>query len=576
MNRLRHLFQIIFNVESYTSLLDRDRARTIYGIGALMSAGVGVLLVITLSSPNSGQLLGVVGTPQVLLPGLVMFGGMLAAAYFFTRRGRLFISGALVMLLWTSSVGLTSALNGLYNPLGGQIIIITVMLAALLLGRAGLLLGVAQAVLLIVLGIVARAAIPAPPPSPPLTSLLSILSGLFIASSVAYGLLRATFLGREEGLNQALAERLQLAELTAEITQRISGRSALDEVLAEAVEGIIASYPDIYHAQIFLVESAGLRARLAASTGDAGRLLLARGHSLEVGSRSVIGAVTGEGRVVVARAAGADSATVHRRNEYLPETRVEAAFPLRSGDHVIGALDLQSKRPAAFPERDLPVFQTLADQLAIAIDNARLFEETQRRLAENRSLLEQNEHALREVERYAARLTGQVWTQFLAAQPASAGLSLNLEQGTAETEAQADWLPALDEAAAAGTLVQQRANGHLHVAVPLRVRGMTLGAMAFQVPGLDALRAEDIALAQAVGDRLGIALENARLVDESQRAARRQALINQISGQLQASASVETTLHAAAHSLQTTLGAGRVAIRLGQPPAADSKKDGSA
>jgi GAF domain-containing protein len=134
----------------------------------------------------------------------------------------------------------------------------------------------------------------------------------------------------------------------------------------------------------------------------------------------------------------------------------------------------------------------------------------------------------------------------------------------------------LDRATEAGAVVQQRENGDLHVAVPLRVRGVTLGAMAFQVPGVEALAPEDTALAQTVGDRLGLALENARLFDESQRAAQRQALINEISAQLQASSNVEATLRAAAHSLQTTLGAGRVAIRLGQPPDSAGRKDGGA
>lgn len=573
MHRLRHLLQTVFSVEKYPDLVDRDRALTIYGVGAILTVGVAALLLATLASPGSDQLLGLLGQPAVLLGSTTLFVIQLALAYSFTRRGRLSLGGATIMLLWTVSVGLPIALTGLYSPFSGQIVVLTIMLAALLLGRAGLLLGMAQAAVIAVIGIAVREIVTESPPSPPLISLLSLLLGVFAAGGVGHRLVRASFLGREEGLNQALAERLRLSELTTEITRRISGRSALDDVLNEAVESIIASYPDIYHAQIFLVESAGLRARLVASTGDVGRELLARGHSLEVGSRSVIGAVTGEGRAVVARAAGVGAATIHRRNEYLPETRVEAAFPLRSGDQVIGALDLQSRLSAAFPERDLPVFQTLADQLAIAIDNARLFEETQRRLAENRSLLEQNEHALREVERYAARLTGQTWTQYLAEQPAAAGLSLELAGDAAG--APAGWLPALDEATAAGTLVQQRENGYLHVAVPLRVRGVTLGAMAFQVPGLDALTPEDVTLAQTVGDRLGLALENARLFDESQRAAQRQALINRISSQLQASANVETTLRTAAHSLQATLGAGRVAIRLGQPPVADSKKDGA-
>ena len=572
MNRLRHLLKTLFPLENYAGLVDRDRASTVYTIGVVMLVCVFVLLGVSVAAPNSAELLGVFGSAPVLLAGLVLFTGGLAAAYYFTRQGRLQIGAAIIMLLWTASLGLSSALNGLYSAFAGQIVVITVMLGALLLGRSGLMLGIAQAVVLVFMGIAVRDMIPPPPDVPPMIALLSTMVGVVIVAGISRRFVYVSFLGRQEGLNQALAERLKLSELTAEISQRISGRSALADVLSEAVEDIVASYPDIYHAQIFLVESVGLRARLAASTGPVGRELLARGHSLEVGSRSVIGAVTGEGRVVVARAGA--QATVHRRNEYLPETRVEAAFPLRSGDRVIGALDLQSRLDDAFPDRDLPVFQTLADQLAIAIDNARLFEETQRRLAENRELLEQNERALREVERYAARLTGQAWGQFLEGRNNASGLSLDLAQGAAEADSA--WLPVLDRATEAGAVVQQRENGDLHVAVPLRVRGVTLGAMAFQVPGVEALAPEDTALAQTVGDRLGLALENARLFDESQRAAQRQALINEISAQLQASSNVEATLRAAAHSLQTTLGAGRVAIRLGQPPDSAGRKDGGA
>ena len=565
MNHLRRLLDTLFPVERYGPT-DRDRARAVYTISVLMLASVTALVLMALAAPNTPELLGVFASAPLLTATMALFYASLVAAVVLVRRGRLRWGAAIVILLWVVTMLVPSALNGLSNLFHGQLVAITVLLPALLLRRAGLLLGT---------GIAAATVFAVYAGSSDQLGLIipSNLVSIGMTAALAYSLLRLSSLGREEGLNQALAERLKLAELTAEIAQRISSRSALADVLSETVEDIVANYPDIYHAQIFLVDSVGLRARLAASTGPVGGELLARGHSLEVGSRSVIGQVTGQGRVVVARAGGQD-ATVHRRNEYLPETRVEAAFPLRSGGRVIGALDLQSKLDDAFPERDLLVFQTLADQIAIAIDNARLFEEAQRSLAENRALLAQNERALRDVERYAARLAGQAWSQFLDGRPSAAGLSLDLARGTASD--QDAWLPVLERALESGQVEQERDNGHLQVAVPLRVRGAALGAMAFQVPGLEALAPEDLALAQTVGDRLGLALENARLFDESQRAAQRQAFINEISAQLQTSTNVEATLRAAAHSLRDVLGAGRVTIRLGQPPGADTRKDGGA
>lgn len=567
---MTRLLNTVFPVDRYGPI-ERERAQAVYALSVLILAGATLLLAAVLSSPNAAELLGVFGQTPVLTISLALFYSAVIGAVALTRRGRLRWGALIVIAMWTLTLGLSSAMSGLRHAFQGQVVLITVLLPVALLGRPGLPLGVGLGLSLIVIGTAVRTEALSQQPVPLEVFVVSNTAAVGFAGYLTYLLLRLSLLGREEGLNQALAERLKLAELTAAITQRVSSRSAMTDVLNDVVEYIVAQYPAIYHAQIFLVESAGLRARLAASTGPAGRALLARGHSLEVGSRSVIGQVTDQGQVVVARA-GEQDATVHRRNEHLPETRVEAAFPLRSGGRVIGALDLQSKLDDAFPERDLPVFQTLADQLAIAIDNVRLFEEAQRSLAENRELLAQNERALRDVERYAARLAGQAWSQFLDGRPSAAGLSLDLSSGTASH--QDAWLPVLERALASGQMEQERDNGHLQVAVPLRVRGAALGAMAFQIPGVEALAPEDLALAQTVGDRLGLALENARLVDESQRAAQRQAFINEISAQLQASTNVETTLRAAAQSLRDALGAGRVTIRLGQPPDAKTRKDG--
>jgi GAF domain-containing protein len=216
----------------------------------------------------------------------------------------------------------------------------------------------------------------------------------------------------------------------------------------------------------------------------------------------------------------------------------------------------------AFAETDLPIFQSLADNIAVAIDNARLVEQTDLRLIENQQLVEQMRRAVKEVERLNQELTSRVWSEYLAGREDELALTLDLIQH--KTERTADWTPALSEAVQENDLVQTRERSTTTVAVPLRVRGQVIGAMEFEIEGGE-LTSEDIELLQTVGERLGLALEGARLYGESRRVAHREAMLNEIGGRLQSSNNVGGVLTEAARSLQTSLGAQRVAIRLGTP-----------
>ncbi|NJN93283.1 MAG: GAF domain-containing protein [Anaerolineales bacterium] len=155
--------------------------------------------------------------------------------------------------------------------------------------------------------------------------------------------------------------------------------SILDQetMLSQAVE-LIRDRFGFYHVQIFLIDEVKQYAVLYKSTGKVGQKLLALGHKLAIGSQSVIGQVTYQRQSIVVRDTDApDASTLHRRNEFLPETRAELAIPLQVGDHLIGALDVQSTSPNAFSIEDIAVLETLAAQLAIAIQNARAFKEQQ-------------------------------------------------------------------------------------------------------------------------------------------------------------------------------------------------------
>ncbi|RME88053.1 MAG: GAF domain-containing protein, partial [Anaerolineae bacterium] len=172
-------------------------------------------------------------------------------------------------------------------------------------------------------------------------------------------------------------------ETASEISRLITSTLNLDTLFRQAVN-LIQDRFGYYHVGIFVVEETGFNAVLAEATGEAGEEMKRRKHSLAVGSNSIIGQVTATGKPLVVNNTAVD--TVHRPNPLLPETRAEAALPLRIGDRILGALDIQADKVDAFSPEDLAVLQSLADQIAVAIDNARSYEVAQQHLKEMREL----------------------------------------------------------------------------------------------------------------------------------------------------------------------------------------------
>jgi PAS domain S-box-containing protein len=170
---------------------------------------------------------------------------------------------------------------------------------------------------------------------------------------------------------EALRRRNEYLSATAEIGQLVTSTMDMPTLFSRTVN-LVRDRFGFYHAGIFITEETGFNAILQAATGEAGAEMLHRKHSLPVGSKSIVGEVTESGRAVVVNDTAASKS--HKFNPLLPETRAEAAIPLHVGSRTIGALDIQSTSPNAFSEDDIAVLQTLADQIAIAIDNARSYE----------------------------------------------------------------------------------------------------------------------------------------------------------------------------------------------------------
>jgi len=184
---------------------------------------------------------------------------------------------------------------------------------------------------------------------------------------------------------QVMARTVQLARrsaqlrVAAEVARDATTAHSLDDLLDNAVN-LVRDRFGFYHAGIFITDQRGEYAVLRSATGEAGRQMLEHEHRLKVGQVGIVGHVCASGEPRIALDTGADA--VYFDNPFLPDTRSEMALPMRAGGRVIGALDVQSTDEVAFDQDDVEIMQVMADQLAVAIERTRLFEQVQATLEE--------------------------------------------------------------------------------------------------------------------------------------------------------------------------------------------------
>lgn len=174
-------------------------------------------------------------------------------------------------------------------------------------------------------------------------------------------------------LEERVAERTAQLKTSAEV-----GRAAVSQLdperLLTDVVNLITDRFGFYYAAVFVIDDSGKWAVLRSATGEAGRVLLERGHRLEVGGQSMVGYVTRQRRSRIALDVGQDA--VRFANPLLPDTRSEIALPLMVGERVLGVLDVQSTQAEAFDEASAAVLQSMADQIAVALNNSEQFKQT--------------------------------------------------------------------------------------------------------------------------------------------------------------------------------------------------------
>jgi len=180
--------------------------------------------------------------------------------------------------------------------------------------------------------------------------------------------------GLYRSLEMKVDERTRQVRTAAEVAQSLTSLTSLDDLLSKTVELLVKQF-EFYEAHIFMIDRAGKTASLRAARGPAAGRLLERGHRFDVGSGSIIGWVSANNKPRVASDVSEDP--IHFKNEFLPETKAEASVPISVGNLVLGVLDVQSVNAGAFSPETVVMLETLASQIAVAIQNAGLVETTQ-------------------------------------------------------------------------------------------------------------------------------------------------------------------------------------------------------
>ncbi len=558
---MRDLFRRLFPLHTYTDPIQRRQALGTYASAMIVLIGLAAIFLTNVARlifrlPGADLLLD----PGNLLRGILLF-GVAGGAVELTRRGRQVLGAGIIVVGWLALC--FALLLFAQQDIGYSIalMLIGISLGALLIGEKTVPVTTVTSIAVLVGNLWINPG--APGNNNPARVIFSDGSLIVMHALVNYALAQGMrAIARQVATSSE--RRYGLAEASGKISQHLlTTRLNLDVLLKETVNLTRQTFSDVDEAQLFLVDKEHQNARLVATThedGAQGAEQQAAGQ--QVGSLSVIGRVTISGQSVIARSG--DEGQLHRRSAFLPGTQVELAIPLHVGDETIGALDLQSRSASAFTNPDdIQLLETLCNQIAIAIDNARLYAEAQQRLADNQRLYDQTRASLREIERLNQQLIGGAWAEYLRSAPVTPAYTLDLVSGQAEEAA--EWTHTMGDASLHNKIVTRSTADARIVAVPISVRGQVVGAMEFEIDPAQDISPAHIAILQNVVERLGLAAENARLLEEAQRIAQREALVNEISARLQTTTNVEAVVAAATQSLADAFQSPRVSIRLGTP-----------
>jgi GAF domain-containing protein len=335
--------------------------------------------------------------------------------------------------------------------------------------------------------------------------------------------------------NKKIQHRAAQFEALAQVARTIASARDLQELLPR-VATVISEYFGFYHVGLFLLDEANEFAVLSATNSEGGRKMLDRKHRLRVGQEGIVGYVTANAEPRIAMDVGKDA--VFFDNPELPDTHSEMALPLKGEHRIMGALDVQSTERGAFTDEDIQMLSLLADQVSLAIENARLFDETRTALAEAQAISRQ--------------FTREVWGR-APQENKLLGYRYNVAGAVPLTEP-------IDVSDSDQGKSKDHQRESSQAVIPIELRGEMIGKLIVQSPSTQQLTQEQVDLIRAVAERVALSAENARLFEETTRRAERERLVTDITGKIRSVNDPQTMIQTAMEELRKALGASRVEV----------------
>jgi len=302
-----------------------------------------------------------------------------------------------------------------------------------------------------------------------------------------------------EKRSQDLERRVTQIRTAAEIS-RSFGTILDSQALLQNVVDLIKTRFDLYYIGVFLIDENKRYAVLSAGTGEPGLQMMEEEHKLSVGGSSMVGWATAHGKSRIALDVGQEA--IRFKNPHLPLTRSELAIPIAIGNQTLGAISVQSTEPEAFDEDDIVVLQGIADSLAVAIENASLFN--------------QFEESLKEIKHLNRQYLGEAWTEILA-----------------ESEQQ---ISSPEETDSRKVLEGEE------IIIPLVLRGdQIIGKITLETDRAE-LHPEEQEFINAVSTQAAMALESARLLEEANKRLEREQALHSLTSKFAQTLDFDTLL----------------------------------
>jgi GAF domain-containing protein len=333
----------------------------------------------------------------------------------------------------------------------------------------------------------------------------------------------------EERVNERtalLTRKTEQLRSASYITRQTSEVQDLETVLNIVVNLVMEQFSS-YHAAIFLMNESGNEVILQAASSEGGKQMLSKGYFFNVDSNSLVGSTAAQKKPRIALDIKSDSASSD--NSDLPKTRSEIALPLMIHDRVIGVLDIQSDQPQAYRIDDIDTLQTVADQVAISIENMRLLEEAQT--------------ALLQIEMITASRTREAWNRKIQDGRFSYTYT-PLGMQTGKSSGKSDH----------------------SINIPISLRGQKIGSISLERKGNVAWNQNDIDMVNEVAYQTGLAMDNIRLVDEATERARQEQTVGEIATRFSQSTDIDSLLQTAARELGQVEDIAEVSVYIGQIP----------